>query len=202
MKRHPYSIVLLDEIEKANKDVFNLLLQVMDEGRLTDSNGSTVDFKNTVIILTSNVGSKQVEEFGQGIGFTSETIENSRATAHESIIQKALHKQFTPEFLNRLDEIVIFEQLQREAVGRIADIELEKVRERLRGLGYEMRLEKDARRFIIDHGYDEKYGARPLKRAIQTYLEDGLSEFLMSGKARKSKPIRISLNEKEELQFQ
>ena len=141
MKRHPYSIVLLDEIEKANKDVFNLLLQVMDEGRLTDSNGSTVDFKNTVIILTSNVGSKQVEEFGQGIGFTSETIENSRATAHESIIQKALHKQFTPEFLNRLDEIVIFEQLQREAIGRIADIELEKVRERLRGLGYEMRLE-------------------------------------------------------------
>ena len=113
-----------------------------------------------------------------------------------------MHKQFTPEFLNRLDEIVIFEQLQREAVGRIADIELEKVRERLRGLGYEMRLEKDARRFIIDHGYDEKYGARPLKRAIQTYLEDGLSEFLMSGKARKSKPIRISLNEKEELQFQ
>ena len=202
VKRHPYSIVLLDEIEKANKDVFNLLLQVMDEGRLTDSNGSTVDFKNTVIILTSNVGSKQVEEFGQGIGFTSETIENSRATAHESIIQKALHKQFTPEFLNRLDEIVIFEQLQREAVGRIADIELEKVRERLRGLGYEMRLEKDARRYIIDHGYDEKYGARPLKRAIQTYLEDGLSEFLMSGKARKSKPIRISLNEKEELQFQ
>ncbi len=193
VRRHPYSIVLLDEIEKANKDVFNLLLQVMDEGRLTDSNGSTVDFKNTIIIITSNTGSRQVQEFGRGVGFdTAETSPERQQQNNESIINKALNKQFTPEFLNRLDEIVVFEQLGRDAIDKIASLELEKLQERLRQMGYSFKIDRKGRDFLVEKGFSIKYGARPLKRAIQTYVEDGLGDFLLSGKAKKGSVVRIT----------
>lgn len=193
VRRHPYSIVLLDEIEKANKDVFNLLLQVMDEGRLTDSNGSTVDFKNTIIIITSNTGSRQVQDFGRGIGFgTSDTSPGWQQQNNESIINKALNKQFTPEFLNRLDEIIVFEQLNREAIDKIALLELEKLQSRVKQMGYSFKIDKKGRDFIAEKGFSMQYGARPLKRAIQTCLEDGLSDFILSGKARKGSIISIT----------
>ena len=203
VRRHPYSIVLLDEIEKANKGVFNILLQVMDEGRLTDSNGSTVDFKNTIIVITSNCGTRQIQDFGRNIGFNDAgSEEKNRQKTNNEIIKKSLNNQFAPEFLNRLDEIIVFEQLDKEAIGKIADLELQKLRERMSHIGYNFKIDKKAREFLIEKGYDEKYGARPLKRAIQTYIEDGISNFLLSGKEIKDNTIRIShLKGKEELHF-
>lgn len=192
VRRHPYSIVLLDEIEKANKDVFNLLLQVMDEGRLTDSNGSTVDFKNTIIIITSNTGTRQVAEFGNGIGFQPEPTAEQMSKMNQDIIRKALNREFAPEFLNRLDDIIMFDQLTKESIGTIADLELKKLNERMLNLGYQFKLDKKARDFIIDKGYDKKFGARPLKRAIQTYVEDGLSDFLLSDDKPEGNLIRIT----------
>jgi ATP-dependent Clp protease ATP-binding subunit ClpC len=202
VRRHPYSIVLLDEIEKANKDVFNILLQVMDEGRLTDSNGSTVDFKNTIIIITSNCGTRQIQEFGRGIGFQDHINDESRQTTNTDIINKALNKQFAPEFINRLDDIIIFDQLNKEAISDIANLELQKLRERMKQIGYDFKLDKKAREFLIDKGYDEKFGARPLKRAIQTYVEDGISDFLLSNKVISDNLIHIThLKGKEQLHF-
>ena len=202
VRRHPYSIVLLDEIEKANKDVFNILLQVMDEGRLTDSNGSTVDFKNTIIIITSNCGTRQIQDFGRGIGFEDNNNDENRQATNTEIINKALNKQFAPEFINRLDDIIIFEQLNKDSIGDIADLELQKLHERMKQIGYDFKLDKKAREFIINKGYDEKYGARPLKRAIQSYVEDGISDFLLSGKEIKNNLIHIThLKEKNELHF-
>ena len=179
VRRRPYSIVLLDEIEKAHGDVFNLLLQVMDEGRLTDSNGVTVDFRNTIIILTSNCGTRQLREFGQGIGFTSGTYDKTNAAAADSVIQKALHKQFAPEFINRLDEIITFAPLTRDAIRHIADIELKALSARLSNRNCTLRLTDAAMQFLVDKGYDAQYGARPLRRAIQTYVEDPLCERLL-----------------------
>lgn len=192
VRRHPYSIVLLDEIEKANKDVFNLLLQVMDEGRLTDSNGSTVDFKNTIIIITSNTGTRQVAEFGNGIGFQPEPTAEQMSKMNQDIIRKALNREFAPEFLNRLDDIIMFDQLTKESIGTIADLELKKLNDRMLNLGYQFKLDKKARDFIIEKGYDKKFGARPLKRAIQTYVEDGLSDFLLSDNKPEGNLIRIT----------
>ena len=166
VRRHPYSIILLDEIEKANNDVFNLLLQVMDDGRLTDSNGRTVDFKNTVIIMTSNSGTKQLREFGQGIGFEAMTSVDKKKS--DDIIRKALNKSFAPEFLNRIDEIIMFDPLTEAAIRSIADIEIDKFVKRVEGLGYALTVDNNARDFITQKGYDSKLGARPLKRAIQT----------------------------------
>lgn len=177
VRRHPYSIVLLDEIEKANPDVFNLLLQVMDDGRLTDSNGRTVDFRNTVIIMTSNSGTKQLREFGRGIGFEAQTAADKKKS--DDIIRKALNKSFAPEFLNRIDEIIMFEPLTEEAVRSIADIEIDKFVKRVATLGYTLEVGDDVRTFITHKGYDSKLGARPLKRAVQTYLEDKVCELLM-----------------------
>ena len=194
VRRKPYSIVLLVEVEKAHADVFNLLLQVMDEGRLTDSFGRTVDFKNTIIIMTSNVGTRQLKEFGRGVGFSAQQRTDDKEYAN-SLIQKALHKAFSPEFLNRIDEIITFEQLSLDAIIKIVDIELKGLYSRIQNLGYTLTLSDEAKRFIAEKGYDVQYGARPLKRAIQTYLEDGLSEMIVSTQLEAGDEIQVSLNE-------
>ena len=178
VRRKPYSIVLLDEIEKAHTDVFNILLQVMDDGRLTDSNGRTVDFRNTVIIMTSNVGTRQLKDFGHGIGFSAMESKDDKQLSR-SIIQKALNKQFSPEFLNRIDEIITFDQLDLDAILKIIDIELEGVYKRIGSMGYRLQLDDDAKEFIAKKGYDKQFGARPLRRAIQHYLEDGIAEMVV-----------------------
>lgn len=176
VRRHPYSVVLLDEIEKAHPDVFNLLLQVMDEGRLTDSLGRKIDFKNTIIIMTSNVGSRQLKDFGGGIGFNTEVI--SKEQAH-GVISKALNRAFSPEFLNRVDDIIMFDQLDKNAISRIIDIELKDFFSRIEKLGFRLDISDKAKEFIADKGYDKNFGARPLKRAIQKYLEDELAELML-----------------------
>ena len=180
VRRHPYSVVLLDEIEKAHPDVFNLLLQVLDEGRLTDSNGRRIDFKNTIIIMTSNIGTRQLKDFGTGVGFATATDARSSTEARHAVIKKALNKSFSPEFLNRVDNIVMFDQLSRSAIDQIIDIEFAGFRQRLESLGYELTITDAARKFIADKGFDPEYGARPLKRAVQTYLEDELAELILS----------------------
>ena len=177
VRRRPYSIVLLDEIEKAHPDVFNILLQVMDEGRLTDSFGRKVDFKNTIIIMTSNVGTRQLKEFGSGIGFNTQKIDKGYS---HSVLQKALNKAFSPEFLNRVDDIIIFDSLDKEAIFKIIDIELVGFLKRITELGYTLKISDEAKTFIAEKGYDVQYGARPLKRAIQKYLEDELAELIIS----------------------
>lgn len=198
VRRKPYSIILLDEIEKAHSEVFNMLLQVMDEGRLTDSYGRTVDFKNTVIIMTSNVGTRQLKDFGKGVGFTAYAKDDKEVS--RNVIQKALNKQFSPEFLNRVDEIITFDQLDRSAIRRIVDIELGHLYERVNRLGFQLEISDSARDFLADKGYDVQFGARPLKRAVQTYVEDLLSELLVDGSIPAGSTIRIDKNpEKDEL---
>ena len=189
VRRKPYSIVLLDEIEKAHPDVFNILLQVLDEGHLTDTNGRTVDFKNTIVIMTSNVGTRQLKDFGKGIGFTSGQAENMKDYSR-GIITKALNKQFAPEFLNRLDEIINFDQLEMDSLVKIVDIELEGLYKRVEGIGYKLVMDEEARKFIANKGYDIQYGARPLKRAIQTHVEDALAEVILGGKIEEGDTIR------------
>ena len=207
VRRHPYSIVLLDEIEKAHGNVFNLLLQVLDEGRLTDGNGRLIDFRNTVIIMTSNAGTRQLKEFGNGIGFNAGTLNSANLNDSDkqyarSIIQKALSKQFAPEFLNRLDEIITFDQLDINAIKRIIDIELRGLYSRMENLGYHIQLSDKAKEFVASKGYDVQFGARPLKRAIQTYIEDGLCERILSGEIKEGDTISVDKNEeKEELSF-
>ena len=196
VRRKPYSIVLLDEIEKAHPDVFNLLLQVMDEGRLTDSYGRMVDFKNTVIIMTSNVGTRQLKEFGRGVGFATQSRLDDKEFSR-SVIQKALNKSFAPEFLNRVDEIITFDQLSLEAITKIIDIELKGLYDRIDSIGYKLVIEDKAKQFIASKGYDVQYGARPLKRAIQAYLEDGLSELIISASLKEGDTITVSLNEEK-----
>lgn len=197
VRRHPYSIVLLDEIEKAHGNVFNMLLQVLDEGRLTDGNGRLIDFRNTVIIMTSNAGTRQLKEFGQGVGFKASSLnglsrsENDKQRAR-SIIQKSLSKQFAPEFLNRLDEIITFDQLDLEAIKKIINIELKGLFNRVHELGYKMEITDEARTFVATKGYDVQFGARPLKRAIQNYIEDGLCELILSGNIKAGDTISIS----------
>lgn len=180
VRRRPYSVVLLDEIEKAHPDVFNLLLQVLDEGRLTDSMGRRIDFKNTIIIMTSNIGTRQLKDFGTGVGFTTTQTTEAAAEAQHAVIRKALNKAFSPEFLNRVDDIIMFDQLSRKAIFQIIDIEIAGFRKRLTDLGYKLTLSDAAKDFIAGKGYDPQFGARPLKRAIQKYLEDELAELILS----------------------
>ena len=202
VRRHPYSIVLLDEIEKAHGNVFNLLLQVLDEGRLTDGNGRFIDFRNTVIIMTSNAGTRQLKDFGRGVGFSASNStglalnERDKANAR-SIVQKALSKQFSPEFLNRLDEIITFDQLDLEAIKRIIDIELKGLYQRIEQIGYHIDLADDAKEFVATKGYDVQFGARPLKRAIQNYIEDGISDLIVNGNLEPGATIHITLKENE-----
>ena len=207
VRRHPYSIVLLDEIEKAHGNVFNLLLQVLDEGRLTDGNGRFVDFRNTVIIMTSNAGTRQLKDFGRGIGFsaagTNGLMLNDQDKEHaRQIVQKALSKQFSPEFLNRLDEIITFDQLDLTAIQRIIDVELKGLYRRITDMGYTIQLTDAAKDFVASKGYDVQFGARPLKRAIQNYIEDGLSDLIVNGDLPADTTIRIDkAADKEELTF-
>lgn len=189
VRRRPYSIVLLDEIEKAHPDVFNLLLQVMDEGRLTDSLGRRIDFKNTIIIMTSNIGSRQLKDFGSGVGFN--TAGASDKDYSRGIIQKALNKAFAPEFLNRIDDIIMFDSLDREAIFKIIDIELAGFYKRVADLGYKLNLSDEAKNFVAEKGYDSQFGARPLKRAIQKYLEDELAELIISAQAVPGSEITV-----------
>ncbi len=201
VRRKPYSIILLDEIEKAHPDVYNLLLQVMDEGRLTDSYGRTVDFKNTVIILTSNIGTRQLKEFGKGIGFTAQTRNDDKEYSR-SVITKALNKSFAPEFINRLDEIITFDQLNEEALKKIIDIELVGLYKRVENLGYRLVITDEAKKFLANKGYDVQFGARPLKRAIQNYLENGLAEIIINEAPASGDVIRVEINaEKDGLIF-
>ena len=206
VRRHPYSIVLLDEIEKAHSNVFNLLLQVLDEGRLTDGNGRFVDFRNTVIIMTSNAGTRQLKDFGRGIGFNAGgsglAMDDKDKEHARSIVQKALSKQFSPEFLNRLDEIITFDQLDLDAIKLIIDIELKGLYKRISDLGFTIELSDEAKEFVATKGYDVQFGARPLKRAIQNYIEDGVSERIVNGELEKGAVIRITkAPDKDELLF-
>ncbi len=204
VRRRPYSIVLLDEIEKANEKVFNLLLQVLDEGRLTDGSGRFVDFRNTVIIMTSNAGTRQLKDFGKGIGFRSSasSAENADREYARSVIQKSLGKQFSPEFLNRLDEIITFDQLGMDSLKHIVDIELKTVFGRVEKMGYTVKMSDKAKQLVAAKGYDVQYGARPLKRAIQTYVEDGLCRLLIDGSLQPGDTITIGKHtNRDELTF-
>lgn len=202
VRRKPYSIVLLDEIEKAHPDVFHLLLQVLDDGLITDSLGRRIDFKNTIIIMTSNIGSRQVKDFGQGVGFNTTARESAKDKYSQSIIENALKKTFAPEFLNRVDDIVIFDSLKREHIHKIIDIELKSLFTRVRDLGYTLELTEKAKDFIVDKGWDEKFGARPLKRAIQKYVEDPLAEEIIGARLKEGDIILLDYSdEKTELEL-
>jgi len=196
IRRKPYAVILLDEIEKAHPDIFNLLLQVFDEGRLTDSNGRYVDFRNTVLIMTSNIGSRELKEFGQGLGFATatkrDTSENTRG-----IISKALEKIFAPEFLNRVDEQILFNELSKDAIFKIIDIELNHLYQRIQQAGFEVEISKEVKKFVAEQGYDAKYGARPLKRAIQKYLEDNLAEAIIKHQLKAGQKLKAMLNKEK-----
>ena len=198
VRRKPYSIVLLDEIEKAHPDVFNILLQVMDEGRLTDSYGRTVDFKNTIVIMTSNIGTRQLKEFGKGIGFAAQ-IRTDDKEYSRSVITKALNKSFAPEFINRLDEIITFDQLDLNALTRIIDIELKGLYSRVERIGYKLVIDEDAKKFVATKGYDVQFGARPLKRAIQNNLEDGISELILGSEMAAGDTIKVSYDKEKDI---
>lgn len=195
VRRKPYSVVLLDEIEKAHPDVYNILLQVLDDGQLTDSLGRKVDFKNTLIIMTSNIGVRQLKDFGQGVGFATKARQEAAEDHAKGIIRDALKKTFAPEFLNRIDDVVIFNSLEKEEIFRIIDIILKDVYKRLEGLGYKLVLSEDAKNFVAEKGYDPQFGARPLNRAIQKYIEDPLAEFLLSENPPEGTALEALLNE-------
>ena len=197
IRRKPYAVILLDEIEKAHPDVFNMLLQVLDDGHLTDSLGRTIDFRNTIIIMTSNIGARKLKDFGQGVGFgTSAKTDQADANA-KSIIENALKKAFAPEFLNRVDDVMVFNNLEREHIHKIIDIELEKLFVRIEDLGYHMKLTNKAKDYIADKGFDKEYGARPLKRAIQKYIEDALAEEIINSNLQEGDTITMDLDEKK-----
>jgi len=193
VRRKPYSIVLLDEIEKAHTDVFNILLQVMDEGRLTDSLGRRIDFKNTIIIMTSNVGTRQLKDFGKGVGFTTSSTPESDSEFSRGVIQKALNKTFAPEFLNRVDDVIMFDQLGKDSIAKIIDLELKGLFGRVISMGYNLELTPEAKDFIAEKGYDVQFGARPLKRSIQKYLEDELADVVLGGELEPGDTILMEL---------
>ena len=201
VRRKPYSIVLLDEIEKAHPDVFNILLQMMDEGRMTDGNGSTIDFKNTIIVMTSNCGTKQIRDFGQGVGFQSGSDVSKNKQLNRDLIQKALKKQFAPEFLNRLDDIIFFDQLSEESIQKIVDIELKPLLHRIEELGVKLEVTPEARELLGKKGYDVQYGARPLKRVLQTMLEDPLCDLLMQDEHPTALKAVVDSENKENIKF-
>ena len=194
VRRKPYSVVLLDEIEKAHPDVFHILLQVLDEGQLTDSLGRKVDFRNTIIILTSNIGTRQINEFGFGIGFDTQAKKASRDEQTKSILQKALQKTFAPEFINRIDDIIMFKSLDKEDINKIIDLELKGLYDRVKSLGYTLKIAAAAKDFIAEKGFDANFGARPLKRAIQKYLEDPMAETLIKASVEKGEKINVGFN--------
>jgi ATP-dependent Clp protease ATP-binding subunit ClpC len=186
---------LLDEIEKAHPDVFNLLLQVLDDGHMTDGLGRKIDFKNTILIMTSNIGARQLADFGTGVGFGTKAKEESRDENAKSVIQNALRKAFSPEFLNRIDDMILFKTLQRESIHKIIDLELQKLYGRINDLGYNIEMTEKAKDFIVEHGYDEKFGARPLKRAIQKFIEDPLAEEIIRANLQEGDKIKMDVED-------
>jgi ATP-dependent Clp protease ATP-binding subunit ClpC len=199
VRRKPYSVVLLDEIEKAHPDIFNILLQVLDDGQLTDGLGRKVDFKNTLIIMTSNIGVRKLKEFGTGVGFATQSREESADTEAKGVIETALKRTFSPEFLNRIDDVVIFNSLGKEEIYKIIDLSLKGLYKRVKELGYNLVLNEKAKNFLAEKGYDPQFGARPLNRAIQKYLEDPLAEFILNNQAQLSDGTTLgaSLDEQE-----
>jgi ATP-dependent Clp protease ATP-binding subunit ClpC len=197
VRRKPYSIILLDEIEKAHPDVFNLLLQALDDGHLTDSLGRKVDFRNCVIIMTSNVGTRKLRDFGAGVGFNTNAKASSADDHAKSVITKALKKSFAPEFLNRIDDVILFNSLSRDNIHQIIDIELSKLFSRVNDLGFKIELSDKAKDYIADKGYDQEYGARPLKRAIQKYLEDALAEEILTSNLSEGDTVKVDFDEKK-----
>ncbi|RUA10672.1 MAG: ATP-dependent Clp protease ATP-binding subunit [Flavobacteriia bacterium] len=198
VRRKPYSVILLDEVEKAHPDVFNMLLQVLDDGFLTDSLGRKIDFRNTIIIMTSNIGARQLKDFGQGVGFGTAAKKAQEDTHQKSVIESALKKAFAPEFLNRIDDVIVFNPLEREDIHKIIDIELDKLYRRIKDIGYDLSLSNKAKDYIADKGFDKQYGARPLKRAIQKYIEDVLAEEIVNSKLEEGDSIFMDLDEKKE----
>ena len=203
VRRKPYSVILLDEIEKAHPDVFNLLLQALDDGQMTDSLGRKISFKNTIIIMTSNIGARELKDFGQGIGFNTSSTEQNKADNNRSVIEKALKRAFAPEFLNRIDDVIIFNNLCKKDITQIIDIEMNSLLERINILGYTVKISKKANDFIAEKGFDARFGARPLKRAIQKYFEDPLSEEIINAQIKEGDNISVDLNkEKTDLKIQ
>jgi len=198
VRRKPYSIILLDEIEKAHPDVFHLLLQVLDDGVLTDSFGRKVDFKNTIIIMTSNIGSRQLKDFGQGVGFSTEAKKSSKSNHAKGVIENALKRAFAPEFLNRIDDVVIFNSLERDSIHKIIDIELKHLYSRINEMGYKIKVTPKAKDYIIEKGWDEQFGARPLKRAIQKYIEDQLAEEIIKSSIKENDTITVDFDAKKD----
>ncbi|MDF2453470.1 MAG: Chaperone protein ClpB [Bacteroidota bacterium] len=200
VRRRPYSVVLLDEIEKAHPDVFNMLLQVLDDGQLTDSLGRKIDFKNTIIIMTSNIGARQLKDFGQGVGFGTQTRQEHAEEANKGVVENALKKAFAPEFLNRIDDVIMFNSLDKKDIHKIIDIELNSLFGRVNNLGYTIKITDGAKDFIVEKGYDAQYGARPLKRAIQKYLEDPMAEEIIQSNLAEGDQIEIDYDaEKSEI---
>ena len=197
VRRKPYAIILLDEIEKAHPDVFNLLLQVLDDGHMTDGLGRKIDFKNTILIMTSNIGARQLADFGTGVGFGTQAQQESKEDNVKSVIQNALRKAFSPEFLNRIDDMIMFKSLGRKEIHSIIDIELANLYARILSLGYDISLTEKAKEFIVDQGYDEKFGARPLKRAIQKYIEDPLAEEIIKSSFKDGEKVTMDLNKEK-----
>ena len=201
IRHKPYSIVLLDEIEKAHPDVFNILLQVLDDGQLTDGLGRKVDFKNTIVIMTSNIGSRQLKDFGTGVGFATTARESNKASMERSVIENAMKKAFSPEFLNRIDDVIIFNSLTRKDIHKIIDIELRGLFKRIQSMGYNIEITEAAKDIIQEKGWDENYGARPLKRAIQKYIEDELAEEIIKSTLLPGDSIVIDSDENKEIKF-
>lgn len=198
VRRKPYSVILLDEVEKAHPDVFNMLLQVLDDGYLTDSLGRKIDFRNTIIIMTSNIGARQLKDFGQGVGFGTAAKKEQAGAHQKGVIENALKKAFAPEFLNRIDDVIVFNALEREHIHEIIDIELSKLYKRIKGIGYELKLSEAAKDYIAEKGFDKQYGARPLKRAIQKYIEDALAEEIVNSKLEEGDTITMDLDKKKD----
>jgi len=198
VRRKPYCVILLDEIEKAHPDVFNLLLQVMDEGILTDGLGRRVDFRNTIVIMTSNIGVRDLKDFGSGIGFATKSKDQGGDSVMRSTIQNALKKAFSPEFLNRLDDVIVFNSLDREHIHQIIELSLDKLFDRIRALGYDVELTAKAKDFLSEKGYDPQYGARPLNRAIQKYLEDSVAEEILKGEINEGEIILANYDGKSD----
>ncbi|MDT7827165.1 ATP-dependent Clp protease ATP-binding subunit [Pricia sp. S334] len=198
VRRKPYSVILLDEVEKAHPDVFNMLLQVLDDGYLTDSLGRKIDFRNSIIIMTSNIGARKLKDFGQGVGFGTAAMKAQEDSHQKTVIEGALKKAFAPEFLNRIDDVVVFNSLEREHIHKIIDIELHKLFARIKDIGYDLQLSEKAKDYIADKGFDKQYGARPLKRAIQKYIEDALAEEIVNSKLQEGDTITMDLDDKEE----
>src|SRR5690554_1367039 len=197
VRRRPYSVVLLDEIEKAHPDVFNILLQILDEGHVTDSLGRKIDFKNTILIMTSNIGTRQLKDFGRGIGFSTNN-DVTDAEYSRSVIQKALNKAFAPEFLNRVDDIVMFDQLGKDSIFKIIDLELNGLFKRIGELGYKVELTSEAKEFLAEKGYDVQFGARPLKRAIQKYVEDEMAEMMLRTGIKEGATVVVDFNKEQQ----